>query len=136
MKFIFTESFKIKDWNGYVARYVKGVSGSHSAPMYLAEGLAAKGHEVEFVSINNNFIPTSYLNVKYTNLKEFEPTMCDYIITTNYTTDLAILNKIRELKKIILLMHNDLVYNEDKLHEHIFKQFDKSKILIAYLSMC
>ena len=39
MKFIFTESFPLI-WNGYTARNNKGISGSHTVSMYLAEGLA------------------------------------------------------------------------------------------------
>jgi hypothetical protein len=63
MKFIFVDSFNIK-WNGYTARHTSGISGSHSCPMYLAEGIA-KNHDhcVEFVSVNNNMIEGTHLNV-------------------------------------------------------------------------
>ena len=48
MIIVFTESFELNGWNGYNARYIKGVSGSHNGPMYLAEGLADAGHRVYF----------------------------------------------------------------------------------------
>ena len=43
MKFIFVDSFDLV-WNGYSARYENGISGSHTAIMYLAEGLAKLNH--------------------------------------------------------------------------------------------
>jgi hypothetical protein len=59
MHFVFVESFDLKSWNGETSRKERGVSGSHSSPMYLAEGLSSLGHRVDFVSINNNFIETN-----------------------------------------------------------------------------
>ena len=50
MKFIFTESFPLI-WNGYTARNNKGISGSHTVSMYLAEGLA-KSEENDVTIVN------------------------------------------------------------------------------------
>jgi hypothetical protein len=96
MKFVFTESFNIEPWNGYIARYRKGISGSHNASMFLAEEMARLGHDVEFVSINNKMLPNTYLKVKYINYEQYEPTDCDYIIMTYEVNNAKILNKISE----------------------------------------
>jgi FkbM family methyltransferase len=129
MKFIFVDSFNIK-WNGYTARHTSGISGSHSCPMYLAEGIA-KNHDhcVEFVSVNNNMIEGTHLNVKYLNMDSLKTDECDYIIVSNVLTTFEILNKIRKFKKIIIITHNDLCNYEN----YLFK-IDKNKILIAYNS--
>jgi hypothetical protein len=128
MKFIFIESFNIKDWNGEIARKVKGISGSHSASMYLSEGLANLGHDVYFISINNNLVETTYMGVKYINYCNFSDTICDYIVTTYHLHDFYIFDKLTEFKKIIVLMNNDLCF-----HEHVFN-IDKEHIIIGYLN--
>jgi len=148
MKFIFTESFKLI-WNGYTARHDKGISGSHTVSMYLAEGLAKLGHDVIIVNTtsnvktvlrtknrviketvyNNNIIEGNYNNVKYVNYNNMSNLSCDYIITTNCTDDLNILNKITDYKKIIVIMHNNLYPAGPLLKYH-----DKTKIIIAFIS--
>lgn len=133
MKFVFTESFNIEPWNGYIARYRKGISGSHNASMFLAEELARLGHTVEFVSINNKMLPNTYLKVKYINYEQYEPTDCDYIIMTYEVNNAKILNKISSFKNIIVLMNCDLSY-ENNINYYLFKNLDKDKIIIAYLS--
>ena len=56
MKIIFVDSFDIV-WNGNTARHTNGVSGSHSAIMYLAEAIAKyEFNQVELVSTVNNLI--------------------------------------------------------------------------------
>lgn len=128
MKFIFIDPFNIK-WNGNIARNKNGISGSHNALMYLAEGIAKhSNNNVEIVSITNNIIEDTYLNVKYTNFDNFLSTSCNYIITVHDLCSLSFLNKIHNYNKIIILTQNDLVnYNE-------LLNIDKTKVIIAYIS--
>ena len=146
MKFIFTESFPLI-WNGYTARNNKGISGSHTVSMYLAEGLAkSEENDVTIVNLTidkerkvnilkritkykNNIIEGNHLNVKYINYNNLSNTSCDYIITTNCTDDINIINKVSEYKKIIIIMHNNLFPGASLL-----KYLDKNKIIIAYIS--
>ena len=44
MKFIFVESFGLKNWNGETARFNIGISGTHTFILYVAEGLVKFGH--------------------------------------------------------------------------------------------
>jgi glycosyltransferase involved in cell wall biosynthesis len=133
MKFIFVESFNINGWNGNTARNIKGVSGSHTAPMYLAEALAKEGNIVEFVSLNNCLIEENFLGVQYTNFDNFKVKSCDYIIVTNLLSSLNILEKITSYSRVIILTHNELWWNnQDELNN--FLNIDKSKILIGYIS--
>jgi FkbM family methyltransferase len=132
MKFIFIESFNINGWNGNTARNIKGVSGSHTAPMYLAEALAKEGNIVEFVSLNNCLIEENFLGVQYTNFDNFKVKSCDYIIATNRFSSLNILEKITSFSKIIIITHGELWYNQDEINR--FLNIDKSKILIGYIS--
>jgi glycosyltransferase involved in cell wall biosynthesis len=128
MKFIFVDSFKLV-WNGYSARHHEGISGSHSAIMYLAEGLAKNGnHNVEIVSTKNNLIEGTHLNVKYSNFDNFQNQQCDFIVTNNLLDTLYILDKIDNYNKIIILTQNDLY-----LYKKLFT-IDKNKILIGYIS--
>jgi hypothetical protein len=133
MKIIFVESFDLCDWNGYIARNIKGVSGSHTAPFYLAESLASMGNECIFVSIKNNMIECEYLGVQYINYNNFQNTNCDYIVTTNNFMDLLILNKIYEFNKIIMVTPNEF-YNLYIDYVTLFNQLKKEKIIIAYIS--
>ena len=146
MKFIFTESFPLI-WNGYTARNNKGISGSHTVSMYLAEGLASKeGMDVTIVNLTvskeknggrfrylrqhtNNIIEGKHLNVNYINYSNLPRTTCDYIITTNWTDDLTILHKVTEYKKLIIIMHNNIYAATSEI-----KNMDKSKVIIAYIS--
>jgi glycosyltransferase involved in cell wall biosynthesis len=146
MKFIFTESFNLC-WNGFTARNDKGISGSHTVPMYLAEGLAQK-EEMDVTIVNltvskekkggrfrylrqyaNNIIEGKHLNVNYVNYSNLPRTTCDYIITTNWTDDLTILHKVIEYKKLIIIMHNNIYAAASEI-----KSMDKSKVIIAYIS--
>jgi hypothetical protein len=128
MKFVFPESINISKWNGEDARNHNGISGTHTAIMYLAEGLASLGHEVYIVGIFNNLIETTYLNVNYINYDNFNHDSCDFIITTYYLKDLNILDKIRSFNKIIILFNNDLCF-----YDRLFT-IDKNKIILAYLN--
>lgn len=157
MKFIFTESFLL-NWNGYTARYERGISGTHNASMYLAEALANLGHDVTMVNVsyyikniiqrdkyskrisikgteiiyNNNIINGEHLGVKYTNISEIEDSIdCDYIITTYSIDDLDILKKVNNYKKVIIIMNNPFTGTNNI---ELLKNFDKNKITIAYIS--
>ena len=128
MKFVFVDSFDLV-WNGYSARHKDGISGSHSAIMYLAEGIAKNSdHIVEIVSTKNNLIEGRHLNVKYTNFDKYQNKSCDFIITNNVLNSLSILDKIDNYNKIIILTQNDL-YSYERLFT-----IDKNKILIGYIS--
>jgi FkbM family methyltransferase len=131
MKIIFVESFDRKLWNGRVARYEKGVSGTHTSIIYLAEGLANLKQKVEIVSIYNNIKEEEYLGVKYTNFENFVPSTCDFIITTNNIADFLILEKIILYNKIIVVCHNEIfnLYH----FGHLLMQH-KENIIINYLS--
>jgi len=133
MKFVFSECMSIK-WNGHTARNIKGVSGTHTASMYLAEGLAALNHEVIYVNVNNNIIPTTYLGVKYINYNDFEPTDCDYVIMTYFVAELFILNKITNFKKIIMVMHNPYDIYTNLITENVIYKLDPNKVIVAFIS--
>jgi len=132
MKFIFSESHTLP-WNGYTARYERGISGTHSASMYLAEALAELNHEVIFVNICNKIIPGNHLGVKYVNFNEFEVCDCDYIITTYHTNDLFIIDKINNFNKIIIIMNNPLCTLPYDGKNYLYK-IDASKVIIAFIS--
>jgi len=128
MKFVFVESFDLQ-WNGYSARHNAGISGSHNAIMYLAEGLAKNSeHNVEIVSVLNNLIEGTHYNVKYTNFNNFEYQSCDYIILTPYLNTMLILDKIENFNKIIILTHFEIWIHEK------FYSIDKNKIVIGFIS--
>jgi FkbM family methyltransferase len=129
MKFIFVDSFDIK-WNGKTARYNSGISGSHTAHMYLAEGLAKYNtNEVILVSTVNNIIEDTYNGVKYINMVNFNTTACDYIIIMNNLQSLVILDFITKYNKILIVTQNDL-FNIPSL----FFNIKKEKVLICYIS--
>ena len=131
MKFIFCEGYSINNYNGYLFRYNKGVSGSHKGCLYLAEAIAQdKTHIVEYVSLFNNLIETTYLNVKYTNYNNFNKQNCDVIITGNDLNTLQILDKITDYKKIVILTHNDLYNYKNKRRNKI----NINKLIIGYIS--
>jgi len=139
MKFIFSESFPLSDWNGKEGRFSRGISGSHNGIAYLAEGLARDNkHDVEVVSIYDKVKEDNYLNVQYTNFRNFEPTECDYIIISPDVYSLTILDKITSYKKIIMLTHNHLNNSnyEDGGWRNLNKFFtvEPNKMIIAYIS--
>lgn len=127
MKFVFVESFDLQ-WNGYLARYEEGISGSHNAIMYLAEGLSKNGHCVEIVSVINKLIEGTHNNVKYSNFDNFEYQSCDCIIVTPYLNTLQILEKINDYKKLIILTHFEIWLDAK------FFTVDKNKIVIGFIS--
>lgn len=135
MHFVFVESFAINCWNGEICRFKKGISGSHNAPMYLGEGLAKQGHEVEFVSILNNMEETTYNDVTYINYDNYMNVTCDYVITTNNLLDFKIFNKIKDFKKVFILMQNEIfcMHNDVNSLEQYFKSY-KENIIITYLN--
>ena len=157
MKFIFTESFLL-NWNGYTARYERGISGTHNASMYLAEALANLGHDVTMVNTsyhlkhilykskystqiskkkseliyNNNIIKGEHLGVKYINISDITDNIeCDHVITTYNTDDLHILEKVNNYKKVIMIMNNPFESNKNV---ELLKNLEKNKIIIAYIS--
>ena len=128
MKYIFVDSYNLI-WNGYTARYEKGISGSHNSLMYLAEGLAMDlNNEVIIVSTHNNLIEGEYLNVKYINDCNFNVTNCDYIVMLNNLNSLIILKKIIDYNKIIILMANDLCNYKN------FFDIEIDRFIICYTS--
>lgn len=129
MRFIFVESFDRRYWNGNIARNTKGISGTHTAIMYLAEGLATHENvDVEVVSLYNNMVEEEYMGVKYTNYENFSKTECEYIVTTNNMEDFVILDKLKKFNRIIVICHNELYNNLHVLYEN------KEKILFVYLN--
>ena len=128
MKFIFVDCFDLV-WNGFTARFENGISGSHNAVLYLAEGIAKiNDMEVIITSSVNNIIETEYLGVKYINYDNLNENSCDYIITHNDLRTWRILDKINNYNKIIILTHNELLNYER------FFSINKSNIIIAYIS--
>jgi len=136
MRFLFTESFGISEWNGEQARITKGISGSHTAAMYLAEALVLQNQEVDFISLRNQMIPSEYKGVRYMNFQNFSPTEkeYDFLITTHNLNDLQILSKIHIRQKIILIMHNEL-YNDDGTHSmEPFFRVNSAKVVLGFIS--
>jgi len=126
MRFLFIDCFDLK-WNGYTARFENGISGSHNAFLYLAEGLAKIDHRVIITSTNNNIIEGSYLKVDYINSCNLNETEYDYIITHNILNGLCIVDKL-SFQKLIILSHDHL-FN----HNDLFS-ISKEKVIIAYIS--
>jgi len=136
MKFLFTESFGISGWNGEIARTIKGVSGSHTAAMYLAEALVLQNQQVDFVSMRNRIEPMKHKGVNYFNVKDFEGDSYDFLITTHNLNDLQILSKATIQQKIIIILHNEL-YNDDPHSPNTFAPLlaiEKSRIILAFIS--
>jgi FkbM family methyltransferase len=136
MKFLFTESFGISDWNGKTARTTKGISGSHTAAMHLAEALVLQNQQVDFVSMRNRIEPIQYKGVNYFNVKDFIGGEYDFLITTHNLNDLQILSKATIQQKIILVMHNEL-YNDDPHSSNTFGALwamDIPRMVIAFIS--
>jgi hypothetical protein len=136
MKFVFVESFQLSKWNGYNARYIKGVSGSHNGPMYLAEALASFGHEVIFISMRNMMESIVYKNVRYMNYEDMPDMDTDVLVTTNNIFDYEIFQKLKKFRKVVLVIHNEL-YNDNPEDMHNFDPLFKlkpSSILVVYVS--
>jgi FkbM family methyltransferase len=136
MKFLFTESFGISEWNGKNARTTKGISGSHTAAMYLAEALVLQNQQVDFVSMRNQIEPIQYKGVNYFNVKDFMAGEYDFLITTHNLNDLQILSKATIQQKIILILHNEL-YNDDPHSPNTFApllSIDIPRIILAFIS--
>ena len=125
-RILFVETLHLKNWNGYTARHVKGVSGTHIASVYLAEELVVRGYDVEFIS--PNIIPITHLGVKYAHTCSSK--VYDYIFITNNLLDLQIVNTVIHYKKLFIILHNPL------LQPHLldFFKVDRSKIVLGYLS--
>jgi glycosyltransferase involved in cell wall biosynthesis len=125
-RILFVETLHLKNWNGYTARHVKGVSGTHIASVYLAEELVKRGYDVEFIS--PNIIPTTYLGVKYAHTCSSK--VYDYVFITNNFLDLQIVNTVVHYKKLFIILNNPL------LQPHLldFFKVDRSKIVLGYVS--
>jgi glycosyltransferase involved in cell wall biosynthesis len=108
MKIAFIESFLNKEWNGYTARYVEGVSGTHSAIFYLAEAIAKQNHDVTVIQQYANFEPKWVNGVFYQCMKkmpEDDTTLYDVLVFTFKLEDTNIFNKIKNYKKIAFIMN-------------------------------
>lgn len=125
-RILFVETLHLKNWNGYTARHVKGVSGTHIASVYLAEELVVRGYDVEFIS--PNIIPITHLGVKYAHACSSK--VYDYIFITNNLLDLQIVNTVIHYKKLFIILNNPL------LQPHLldFFKVDRSKIVLGYVS--
>ena len=106
-RILFVETLHLKDWNGYTARYTRGISGTHTASMYLAEEFVKRGYEVDFVS--PNIINAVHLGVNYKNFELGVDKVYDYIFITNNMLDLQIVNKVIHYKKLFIVIHNPLL---------------------------
>jgi hypothetical protein len=95
-------------WNGQIAREVRGISGAHTASMFLAEGLAALGHHVQYIS---DFVFTAeYKGVNYISASIVSSIECDVFITTYNFTEFSLLKRIPfKYKKILMLLNKDPV---------------------------
>ena len=127
-RILFVETLHLKDWNGYTARYTRGISGTHTASMYLAEEFVKRGYEVDFVS--PNIINAVHLGVNYKNFELGVDKVYDYIFITNNMLDLQIVNKVIHYKKLFIVIHNPLLQPQLL---GLFK-IEKSKIVIAFIS--
>lgn len=128
-RILFIETLHLKGWNGYTARYKKGVSGTHSASMYLAEALVEKGYHVDFVSpniINIKHLGVNYINFEWNGIDN----VYDYIFITNNMLDIQLVNKVIHYKKLFIVMHNPLL-NIEVLN--LFN-IEKKKLVFAFLS--
>ena len=129
-RILFIETLHLKGWNGYTARYKKGISGTHSASMYLAEALVEKGFHVDFVSpniINIKHLGVNYINFEWNNGID---KVYDYVFITNNMLDLQLLNKVVHYKKLFIVMHNPLLQAE---LVNLFS-LEKEKTVFAFLS--
>jgi glycosyltransferase involved in cell wall biosynthesis len=128
-KVLFVETLHLKGWNGYTARYSKGISGTHSASMYLAEEFAARGFQVDFASPNVLAVP--HLDVNYINVDEADVDIVyDMVFMTNNLLDLQIINKVIHYKNLFILMNNPLI-NPQLIN--LFK-IERRKVVVAYVS--
>jgi len=139
MKFLFTESFGISGWNGEKARTSQGISGSHTAAMYLAEALVLQNQHVDFVSMRNQIESAKYKGVQYQNYRDFQGGEYDFLITTHNLNDLQILSKATIQQNILLVMHNEL-YNDDPHSPNTFAPLydmvnsNPNKVILAFIS--
>lgn len=163
MKIVFVESFLNKEWNGYTARYIEGVSGTHSTIFYLAEAIAKQKHEVTVIQQHAIFEP-KWVNGVYYQCMEYLPeednTQYDVIVFTFKLEDTNIFNKIKNYKKVGFIMNctelskftyssyakNWWFYNSPKFsvssiqqgqyvhHTNFYDLIDREKLNILYVS--
>ena len=134
MKFVFVQSLILPNWNGIEARTTRGVSGTHTAIINLSEALAAQQHTCIVVSTTNNIKEDNCNGVQYLNINNFEEQSCDYIVATNYITDLVLLNKITDYKKAVFILHNEFANFVLHYDYSLFTNIPQNKVLIAYIS--
>lgn len=162
MKIVFVESFLNKEWNGYTARYIEGVSGSHSTIFYLAEAIAKQNHEVTVIQQYAIFDP-KWVNGVYYQCMEYLPdednTQYDVLVFTFQLEDTNIFNKIKNYKKVAFIMNcieltkfkfppfgKSWFYNSPKFffssirqgeyvhHRNFFEIMDRDKLNFLYVS--
>lgn len=138
MKIAFIESFVKKEWNGYTARYIEGVSGTHSSIFYLAEAVAKLNHDVSVIQIETDFSPKWVNGVYYQSMESIpdnDTTFYDVLVCTFALKDLLILNKIKNYNKIAFIMNCIELCKHNNLNQHNFYNlFDFNKINILYVS--
>jgi hypothetical protein len=134
MKFIFVESLPLPNWNGTEARNTRGVSGTHTAIINLAEALVIQNHSCIVVSISNNIKEEICNGVQYLNVDNFTEQSCDYFIATNHINEMVILNKIKNYKKGIFVLHNELLNVVESDDFSPFTNIPRNKILLTFIS--
>ena len=110
MKIVFIEQFlKNQLWNGRTMREIKGLSGTHTAGIFLAESLVTFGHTVTYYS--KTILQETYNGVKYVNSDVIETMDADIIFMTFNIMDFQMIyNRFDYFKKrvpIIAIMHTD-----------------------------
>lgn len=134
MKFVFIESLPLQNWNGRESRKTRGVSGTHTAIINLAESLVLQQNICTVVSNTNNIKEDSYNGVKYLNINNFNDDSCDYIIVTNLIVDLNILNKITNYNRVICVLHNEFANFDTPNDFSMLTNLPRDKVLLAYIS--
>jgi hypothetical protein len=138
MKIAFIESIINREWNGYTARYIDGVSGTHSTIFYLAEAIAKLNHQVTIIQIDSVFSSKWVNGVFYQcmeNIPENDNNFYDVLVFTFLLKDLTILNKIKYYNKVAFIMNCIELSKYNKLNQYNFIDiFNYHKVNILYVS--
>jgi glycosyltransferase involved in cell wall biosynthesis len=110
MKIVFIEQFlKNQLWNGRTMREIKGLSGTHTAGIFLAESLVTFGHNIIYYS--KTILQETYNGVKYVNADVVETMDADIIFMTFNIMDFQMIyNRFDYFNKrvpLIAIMHTD-----------------------------
>ena len=139
MKLLFTEAFMEREWNGYIARHIKGMSGTHMQILYLAEEFTRRGHDVTIVLMNvyEEFLTKKVNGVRYVHLNNFiHGQSFDAIITTFFMKDFMIFN-VANTEKIFTIMECNMMVKEIHTEGMSYTSFfekHKEKVRFIYVS--